>query len=86
MKPNKISIRAQKTIWGSCSYNNNISVNMKLALAPLDVIDYILVHELCHIKHKNHSSDFWLAVESAMHDYRDKRNWLKENGYSLLLF
>lgn len=86
VKPNKINIRAQKTIWGSCSYDNNISINMKLALAPLEIIDYILVHELCHIKHKNHSSEFWLAVESVMPDYKEKRKWLKENGFSLLLF
>jgi predicted metal-dependent hydrolase len=86
VKPNKISIRAQKTIWGSCSYDNNISINMKLALAPPEIIDYILVHELCHIKHKNHSSEFWLAVESVMPDYKAKRMWLKENGFSLLLF
>ena len=86
VKPGKIGVRAQKTIWGSCSYDNNISINMKLALAPPEIIDYILVHELCHIKHKNHSSDFWLAVESAMPDYKERRRWLKENGYSLLLF
>ena len=86
VKPNKIIIRAQKTIWGSCSYDNNISINLKLALAPAEVIDYILVHELCHIKHKNHSSEFWLAVESVMPDYKLKRRWLKENGFSLLLF
>lgn len=86
VKPNRIGVRAQKTIWGSCSYDNNISINLKLALAPTEIIDYILVHELCHIKHKNHSSEFWLAVESVMPDYRQRRCWLKEHGYSLLLF
>jgi len=86
VRSNRLSIRAQKTIWGSCSWDNNISLNMKLALAPLEIIDYILVHELCHIKHKNHSSDFWLAVESVLPDYKERRSWLKENGYSLLLF
>lgn len=86
VKPNRIGVRAQKTIWGSCSWDNNISINLKLALAPTEIIDYILVHELCHIKHKNHSSEFWLAVESVMPDYRLRRCWLKERGYSLLLF
>jgi len=86
VKPNRIGVRAQKTIWGSCSYDNNISINLKLALAPPEIIDYILVHELCHIKHKNHSSEFWLAVESVIPDYRQRRCWLKEHGYSLLLF
>jgi hypothetical protein len=86
VKPNRISIRAQKTIWGSCSWDNNISINVKLALAPPEIIDYILVHELCHIKHKNHSSDFWLAVESVLPDYKERKCWLRENGYSLLLF
>ncbi|HSN57844.1 MAG TPA: SprT family zinc-dependent metalloprotease, partial [Clostridiaceae bacterium] len=86
LKPNRIGVRAQKTIWGSCSYDNNISINLKLALAPPEIIDYIIVHELCHIKHKNHSSEFWLAVESVMPDYKQRRSWLKEHGYSLLLF
>lgn len=84
--PGKVSVRFQKTIWGSCSWNNNISINAKLALAPPEIIDYILVHELCHIKHKNHSSAFWLAVESVLPDYKERKSWLKKNGYSLLLF
>ncbi|MHC1719216.1 MAG: M48 family metallopeptidase [Clostridiaceae bacterium] len=86
VKPNKVSIRSQKTIWGSCTRDNNLSINLKLSLAPLDVIDYIVVHELCHITHKNHSREFWLAVESAMPDYRKKKDWLKLNGCSLILF
>jgi len=83
VKPNKVSVRYQKTIWGSCSGDDNISINFKLALAPLDVVDYILIHELCHILHKNHSKEFWMAVQSFMPDYREKRKWLKTNSCNL---
>jgi len=86
LKPNKVTIRSQKTIWGSCTQDNNLSINLKLALAPPEVIDYILVHELCHITHKNHSREFWRAVESVMPDYREKKDWLRHNGCSLILF
>lgn len=82
--PNKITVKNQKTIWGSCSRDNNISINFKLALAPLDVVDYILIHELCHIIHKNHSREFWMEVESYIPDYRKKRNWLKASSYKAL--
>jgi len=84
VKPNKVSIKNQKTIWGSCSGNDNISINFKLALAPLDIIDYIIVHELCHIIHKNHSKKFWNTVQAFIPDYNEKRKWLKTNGGRLL--
>lgn len=78
--PGKVSIRNQKSIWGSCSKDNNISINFKLALAPVPVLDYIILHELCHIIHKNHSKDFWYLVNIHMPDYKEKRNWLKTNS------
>jgi len=86
VKPGKVTIRSQKTIWGSCTQDNNLSINLKLALAPPEVIDYIIVHELCHITHKNHSKAFWGAVDAVMPDYREKKDWLRLNGCSLILF
>lgn len=84
VKPNKVSVRYQNTIWGSCSGDNNISINFKLSLAPLEVVDYILIHELCHIIHKNHSKEFWLEVQGLMPDYKVKREWLKTHSCNIL--
>lgn len=58
----KLSFRNQKTLWGSCSYHNNISLNIQLMRLPLHLIDYVIIHELCHTVHKNHSAKFWLLV------------------------
>lgn len=81
----KISIRDQKTRWGSCSSTGNLSFNWRLILAPPNVLDYVVVHELCHRKEMNHSPGFWELVESLMPDYRKYRKWLKDNGESLTL-
>lgn len=83
--PNNIRIKDQKSIWGSCSSKNNINFNWKLIIAPLTVLDYIVVHELCHLKHRDHSKNFWNLVELIMPDYKEKKKWLKENGRSLRL-
>ena len=81
--PNSIKIKAQKTRWGSCTYKNDLALNYKLIMAPPDVLDYVVVHEMCHMEHKNHSKNFWNRVSSIMPDYKDKRNWLKEHGGKL---
>lgn len=81
VKPNKITIKAQKTIWGSCSSKGNLNFNYRLIMAPLDVIDYVVVHELCHLVHMNHSKEYWKLVESIIPDYNLKKNWLNDNGY-----
>ena len=81
----KIVIRDQKTRWGSCSSNKTLSFNYRLMLAPPQILDYVVVHELCHLKHMNHSSAFWKAVESVLPDYKEKRKWLKEHGNELTL-
>ncbi|MGN0471888.1 MAG: M48 family metallopeptidase [Lachnospiraceae bacterium] len=78
-----ISIRDQKTRWGSCSGRGTLSFNWRLMLVPPRVLDYVVVHELCHIKHMNHSPEFWKQVESVMPDYQERRRWLKEHGNEL---
>ena len=80
---NQVRIKNQKTMWGSCSSKNNINLNYLLIMAPIEVIDYVIVHELAHTIHRNHSFDFWSSVESMMPDYKKHKQWLKANGYKL---
>ncbi len=79
-----ITIRNQKTRWGSCSAKGNLNFNCLLTKVPEEVMDYVVVHELCHLKEMNHSKAFWSLVEGVMPDYRQKRNWLKEHGGELI--
>lgn len=81
--PDNIRVKEQKSVWGSCSSKNNINFNWKLIMAPQAVLDYIVVHEICHLKHRDHSKNFWGLVEQTMPDYRSRRKWLKENGRNL---
>jgi len=83
LKVNQVRVKEQKTLWGSCSSKNNINLNYLLIMAPMKVIDYVIVHELVHTIHKNHSAKFWQKVEVIMPNYKDARYWLKENGYKL---
>lgn len=80
---NQIRFKEQKSRWGSCSKKCNLNFNWKLVMAPPDVIDYVVVHELCHLLHMNHSQDFWQCVEGILPNYRDSRLWLKKNGWKL---
>jgi len=80
----QIAIRTQHTRWGSCSSKGNLNFNCLLALAPSEVLDYVVVHELCHRKELNHSKRFWSQVESILPDYKSHRKWLKENGTRLI--
>lgn len=79
----RIRIAEQKTRWGSCSSNRTLSFNWKLMLAPPHVLDYVVVHELCHLKEMNHSPRFWAEVEKIIPEYKEYRKWLKENGNTL---
>ena len=76
----RISIREQKTRWGSCSSKRNLNFNCLLMLAPAEILDYVVVHELCHRKEMNHSKAFWVEVEKVLPDYRESVKWLKEKG------
>ena len=80
----RITIRNQRTRWGSCSAKGNLNFNCLLMLCPDAVQDYVVVHELCHRKELNHSAAFWAEVEKICPDYRLHRKWLKENGTSLI--
>ena len=79
-KIEKIDIKHTVSRWGSCSSSKKISFSTKLLLLPTVVIDYVIVHELAHLKEMNHSPKFWKQVENAMPDYKIHRQWLKENG------
>lgn len=80
----KITIRNQKTRWGSCSSKGNLNFNCLLMLTPPEVIDYVVVHELCHRKEMNHSEAFWAEVEKILPYYKEQVKWLKENGGQII--
>ena len=80
----RITIRSQRTRWGSCSAKGNLNFNCLLMRAPVRVQDYVVVHELCHRKHMNHSPAFWAEVAGILPDYAAQRAWLKENGGALI--
>ena len=80
----RVCVRCQKSKWGSCSAAGNLNFNCLLLLAPEEVLDYVVVHELCHRLEMNHSPRFWQAVEGLMPDYRARRSWLKKNGGALM--
>ena len=80
----RVTVRCQKTRWGSCSVKGNLSFHCLLALCPEAVAEYVVVHELCHRRHMNHSRAFWEMVERYCPEYRVRKNWLRENGQKLL--
>lgn len=80
---NRITVKDQKTIWGSCSSRKNINYSYRLIMAPIDIIDYVVVHELCHLIHMDHSKAYWGKVESILPDYRERKQWLKHYGNTL---
>ena len=83
--PKKVTIREQKTRWGSCSSKGNINLNWKLIMASLEVLDYVIVHELCHMIAMNHSEEFWKLVSVFSPQYKNYRDWLRHNGDMLNL-
>ena len=82
--PKGIRIKAQKKIWGSCGRNHVINLNWKLGLFPRRVFEYVVVHEMCHLRHMNHSKAFWKLVASLEPDYRKYAKWLRFKGDAVL--
>lgn len=83
---NRIFIKGQKTRWGSCSSLKNLNFNWRLVIAPLPVLDYVVVHELAHLVEMNHSAKFWGMVGTFFPEYRECKDWLKRNGMTLFYF
>lgn len=80
LHPRSVRIKTQKSRWGSCGPHNDINLNWLLMLAPAAAFEYVVVHELCHIRHKNHSAAFWQLVAAHLPDYQAARHWLKQHG------
>ena len=83
VNPISIKIKDYKSRWGSCSYKGEISYNWKIIFAPVEVIEYLIIHELSHLIFFNHSRQFWLKVEEFQPNFKDHRRWLKNNSYKL---
>lgn len=80
----RVTIRTQRSRWGSCSGKGNLNFNCLLMLSPPEVQDYVVVHELCHRKEMNHSPRFWTEVERVLPNYREPKQWLKDHGNELM--
>ncbi|MGO5014556.1 M48 family metallopeptidase [Niallia sp. Sow4_A1] len=82
-KPRSIRITDSKTNWGTCDSNLRLTFNWRLAMAPLEVIDYVVIHEMCHMVHLNHDRSFWRLVGKLMPDYKEKENWLALSSWKM---
>ena len=79
-----LRVNGARTRWGSCNaQRKSLNFTWRLMMAPPEIVDYVVVHELCHLKHPNHSPEFWKEVERILPDYKQRRKWLKENGLKL---
>lgn len=83
--PSKAALKEQKMRWGTCTPAHAIYLNWRLVMAPMAILDYVLVHEMAHIKYPNHSADFWRFVASILPDYEQRKEWLRVNGPLLTL-
>ncbi len=83
---NNIRIKDTKSRWGSCSSKGNLNFSWRIIMAPAAVMDYIIIHELCHLIHMNHSKEYWETVEQYMPDYKRHKEWLKVNGAKLRIY
>ncbi len=85
-EPKRIAVRAQKRVWGNCDFRAQaIRLNWQIILAPVDVIDYVVVHELCHLFFPDHSKRFWRKVEEVLPDFKKRKAWLKDNAQEMVL-
>ena len=85
VSPSTVSVRDYKSKWGSCSSDGNISYNWRIIMSPHRIVDYIVIHELCHMLEHNHSKNFWQHVSNNCRDYKECRDWLKINGRVLTI-
>ena len=83
--PNKIDVKHYKTRWGSCSASGNIKYDWRIILAPTRVVHYLVIHELSHLRHRGHRSEFWRYLAKYAADYREQRSWLRDNGHVLVV-
>ena len=81
--PARVTIRDQRTRWGSCSTSGTLSFNWRLVIGPEEALDYVVVHELAHLRHHNHSRQFWDALADAMPDWKPRAAWLRANERTL---
>lgn len=84
VKYNRIAIKSQRSMWGSCSRRGNLNFNWRLAAAPAEALDYVIIHELCHLRELNHSPRFWAHVAAACPDYKAVRRWLRDNSAAVM--
>ncbi|MBC7195216.1 MAG: M48 family metallopeptidase, partial [Caldisericia bacterium] len=82
-KYNKIKINSATKRWGSCTSKGNLNFSYRLIMAPIEIIDYVVVHELVHLVDKTHSKSFYEKISKILPDYKKRKNWLNENGYLL---
>lgn len=85
VKFQKITIRKQKTRWGSCSSRGNLSFNLKILCAPVEMIEYVVLHEIMHLKYFNHSMEFWENIEKIMPDYKHRMNYFSQFGQNFMI-
>lgn len=85
VKPKSVEIVESRTKWGSCSFDGKLTFNYRLAMAPPEVIDYVIIHELCHLLHLNHDRSFWRRLGSIMPDYKEKEAYLARQGQFMTL-
>lgn len=85
LKAHGVRITAARTRWGSCGPQGSLNFTWRLVMAPLEILDYVVVHELAHLKIRSHSAAFWKLVAEMMPDYQTRRDWLKKNGHCLTL-
>jgi hypothetical protein len=83
--PKSVSISNAEKRWGSCGPGGTLNFSWRLSMAPPEIIDYLVVHEMAHVMHPNHSKLFWATVETILPDYRSNRKWLKQNGHLLVI-
>jgi len=86
LHPDRIAVKSFKRLWGNCDYSTrSIQLNWQIILSPLKVVDYVIIHELCHLVHPNHSKHFWRKVEKFMPDFRKHKRWLSDHSVNMSL-